>query len=161
VFSAQYYDTNGTARGEKAVHRLEKADYRPSLSTGKPVFTSQEAGEARGGVQAVDGLVDRDLYWNAGPAPQWLQIDLEKVQEIKQVDVCTYWDGRRYYQFIVEVSTDGRKWTQAADWRTNTGTATPEGYICTFAPVKARYVKVTMLKNSANPGLHLTEVRVF
>jgi hypothetical protein len=161
TFSAQYYDANGKARGEKVVRQLVKADYRSSLSTGKPVTTSQEAGEARGGVQAVDGLVDRDLYWNAGPAPQWLQIDLEKVQEIKQVDVCTYWDGRRYYQFIVEVSEDGKKWTEAADWRTNTKTATPDGYICTFDPVKARYVKITMLKNSANPGLHLTEVRVY
>ncbi len=161
TFTGQYFDSEGQPRGETLVYALEKADYRPSLSTGKPVSTSFERGEARGGKQVVDGLVDRDLFWDGGRAPQWLQIDLEKAQKIKQVDVCTYWDGGRYYQFTVEVSKDGKAWKEVADRRANTETATEKGYTCTFDPVTARYVKVTMLKNSANPGMHLTEVRVF
>lgn len=161
TFKAKHFDPDGRPRGETLVHKLVKVDYRPSLSTGKPVSTSMERGEARGGKQAVDGVVDRDLYWDAGPAPQWLQIDLEEAQSIQQVDVCTYWDGGRYYQFTVEVSEDGKKWTEVADHRTNTEVATDQGYTCTFDPVSARYVRITMLKNSANPGLHLTEVRVY
>jgi|GEM_PF-7131015 len=39
--------------------------------------------------------------------------------------------------------------------------STPEGAEHTFAPVKGRYVSVNMLKNSANPGVHLNEIAVF
>ncbi len=35
------------------------------------------------------------------------------------------------------------------------------GVMHEFDPVIARYIRVTMLSNSANPGLHLVEVRAF
>jgi hypothetical protein len=31
----------------------------------------------------------------------------------------------------------------------------------TFAPTKARYIRVNMLKNSDNPAVHLVEVRAY
>ena len=43
----------------------------------------------------------------------------------------------------------------------NTTPATEQGNLHKFKPVNARYVRVTMLKNSANPGVHIVEVKVY
>ena len=45
-------------------------------------------------------------------------------------------------------------------WK-NTEPGTDKGYTHKFAPVKARYVKVNMLKNSDNPAVHLVDLRVY
>ena len=47
------------------------------------------------------------------------------------------------------------------DASANTAPATPEGYRHRFDPAPARYIRATMLKNSANPAVHLVEVRAF
>ena len=67
----------------------------------------------------------------------------------------------RYYQFKVEVSPDGAAWTCVGDLSANTAPATKEGVTFSFQAVAARYVRVTMLKNSANPGMHISELSVF
>lgn len=77
------------------------------------------------------------------------------------MQVVPYFDGQRYYQYTVEVSTDGEKWATVADASKNTEVGTEKGYLHTFEPAKARYVRVNMLKNSANPAMHLVEVRVY
>jgi hypothetical protein len=45
--------------------------------------------------------------------------------------------------------------------RNNTTKATDQGYRCKFEPVDARYIRATLTKNSANPGLHIVEIRAF
>ena len=47
------------------------------------------------------------------------------------------------------------------DMSANTKPAVATGDMHKFAPADARYVRITMLKNSANPGVHLVEFRVF
>jgi len=131
-----------------------------SLTTGKPVTASAtEAGYVP--QNAVDGIVERDKAWWAGPSPQWLQVDLEKVHEVGKLEVFPFWDGGRYYQYKVELSVDGKAWTQVVDMSTNTKPSTAAGDTHTIAPTPARYIKITMLKNSANPGVHLVELRAF
>ena len=78
-----------------------------------------------------------------------------------RVQVVPHWDGVRYYQYTVDVSTDGEKWTQVADASKNAEVGTEKGYMHKFDAVKARYVRVNMLKNSSNPAVHLVEVRVY
>ena len=131
-----------------------------NLTTGKPVTASSVEG---GYVpeNALDGIVERDKAWWAGPSPQWLQVDLEAVHKINKLEVFPFWDGGRYYQYKVEVSTDGKAWTQVVDMSTNTKPATATGDTHTIAPTPARYIKITMLKNSANPGVHLVELRAY
>jgi len=131
-----------------------------NLTTGKPVKASGvEPGYPA--ENAVDGIVELNRAWWAGPYPQWLQIDLGKVYKLDSAEVFPYWDGGRYYQYTVELSTDGTAWTKVVDMSTNTKPAKPEGDLHKFAPTPGRYVKVNMLKNSANVGVHLVEVRVF
>jgi len=160
--TARFFDTTGRARGAAWARTLKKVAYRKTLTTGKPTTASAGVGTGHGPEQAVDGLIDIDRFWGCGgPAPQWWRVDLGKVVTLGEVQVFPYWDGRRYYQYTVEVSTDGAKWTEVVDRRANTAPATPQGYRHPLKPIPGRYIRVTMLKNSANPGLHLVEVRGF
>ncbi len=134
--------------------------YEKNLTTGKPVTASQTESTYIP-ENAVDGSVLLDTAWWSGPAPQWLQIDLEKVYRLNRVAVFPFWDGQRYYQYTVELSTDGTNWTQVVDMSSNTTPAKPEGVESTFKATEGRFVRVNMLKNSANPGVHLVEVRVY
>ncbi len=43
----------------------------------------------------------------------------------------------------------------------NTKKSTRDGVEHTFPKIAARYVRVNLLKNSANPGVHLNELQVF
>jgi len=132
----------------------------PGIAVGKPVRcsgTPEPGGDAK---YAVDGL-NGGAFWSIHDYPQWLEIDLEKATRIGSIQVVTYSDGSRYYQYTVEVSTDGQTWTKVVDMSKNTEIAKSKGVLHTFNPVDARYVRVNMLFNSANPGVHLREVRVF
>ncbi|HET6248916.1 MAG TPA: family 20 glycosylhydrolase [Tepidisphaeraceae bacterium] len=136
----------------------------PNLATHKPVSegpgpkrTDEWSAEA-----AVDGKADDpNHHWaSTDPAPQWLQVDLEKEYPIDSINVITYWDGSRYYQFNVEASLDGKKWTKVVDFSGNKTPATAAGYSAKFPKTQARYVRVNMLKNSANPYVHIVELIV-
>ena len=61
----------------------------------------------------------------------------------------------------IDVSTDGRSWTTVVDASGNKIRATQSGYRHKIEPVDARYIRVNMLKNSANPGVHIVEFRAY
>ena len=147
---------------KKYVPIIEKAyQFEQNLTTGKPVTVSGGTQPGHPPEMAVDGIADRSSAWWAAPWPQWLQIDLEKTVRIGSIDVFTYWDGGRYYQYTVETSLDGKKWTQVVDMSRNEKPATAAGDRHTIRPTDARYVRVNMLKNSANEGVHIAEIRVY
>jgi len=74
--------------------------------------------------------------------------------------MITYFNNRRYYQYRVATSTDGKVWKQVIDQRSNTTTARAAGRTFTFQPVTARYVRTTFTKNSQNDkaGGHIVEI---
>ncbi|MCY2931472.1 MAG: family 20 glycosylhydrolase [Planctomycetota bacterium] len=137
---------------------------KPNLATGKPVSVGPgpDRTDGWGAATAVDGRADNvDAHWaSSEPAPQWLRIDLQKVFPIDRVNVMTFVDGNRYYQLTAEVSVDGKDWKKVGDLSGNTAPATQAGYDMKFAKTDARYVKINMLKNSANPYVHVVEVVV-
>lgn len=110
---------------------------------------------------AVDGETKLNAYWESATPGAWLCIDLQKCQAISGVKVITFFGDGRYYQYYVEISTDNKMWKRVADMSKNTQPATEEGFIHNFASVDARYVRVVMLKNSTNPGLHIVEIEVY
>ncbi len=155
--TARYFDAAGKPRGYTwSVHCNKK-----NLTMGKPVTTSSAVNPNERPQNVVDGYVDVGKYWGTIPAPQWLKVDLEKEYTLDRVHIFPYWDGHRYYQYTIEVSTDGKKWTMAVDASKNTQTETQSGRLHKFKPIPARYVKVNMLKNSDNPAVHLVELWVF
>jgi hexosaminidase len=157
------FDAGGARVSIEQNLHYDRINYEKSLTTDKPVTASSHEGDAVPGY-VNDGFAMKDIWrgwWGATPCPQWIKIDLEKPEMVNRVVVFPYWDGGRYYQYIVEVSTDDKQWTKVVDMSKNTARATPEGQESKFDPIQARYIKVTVLKNSANPGAHLVEVRAF
>ncbi|MCY2924175.1 MAG: discoidin domain-containing protein, partial [Planctomycetota bacterium] len=135
--------------------------FEQTLSTGKPVEASGPRNNDEGCELAGDGWVDSSKFWGSIPAPQWWKVDLQKEYQIDRVHVYPFWDEVRYYQYTVEVSTDGKDWKQVIDASKNTTPGTEKGYLHKFDATPARYVRVNMLKNSDNPAVHLVEVRVY
>jgi len=160
---ALFFDQTGSARGQEWSMSFEKIPYEVNLATGKPVSDSMKGGETDKLVpeNANDGWVILEKFWGAHPWPQWWQVDLEKTHDLNKVQLFFYWDGKRYYQYTVDVSADAKKWTNVADRSSNTDIATSEGVVHEFAPVSARYIRVNMLKNSANQGVHIVEFRAY
>lgn len=157
VISARYFDAAGKPRGDLWTTCYEKKN----LTTGKPVTISGSISETEKPEYAVDGIADIGKYWGTIPAPQWLQVDLQKEVSLDRVHIWPYWDGERHYTYSIEVSVDGKNWTKVVDASTNTETETERGRLHKFNATKARYVKVNMLGNSSNPAVHIVELKVF
>jgi len=133
----------------------------PNLTMGKPASASSVFG-SYAPEKAVDGIADDlESSWQADPYPQWLQIDLEKAIPVDCLQVFPYWDGERYYRYTIDGSADGEKWSRLVDWSNNKTPAAPKGDLHIFAPVMIRYIRVNMLYDSANTGVHIVEVRAF
>ena len=147
---------------KKYVPAIERAyQYERNLTTGKPVTVSGGTQPGHPPELAVDGLADRSSAWWAAPWPQWLRVDLQKVVRVGSIELFTYWDSGRYYQYTVNVSVDGKSWTQVVNMGRNTRPATAAGDRHSIAPTDARFVRVNMLHNSANEGVHIAEIRVY
>jgi hypothetical protein len=156
-----YFDSANKPRGLVWKQRFKKVDFDPTnITYKKPVIlwgnSTKQAAEV-----AVDGIVDHEQFLDIQPAPQQFAVDLLESKTLDKVVLYTYWDGGRYYQYKIDVSPDRRQWTTVADASRNHAIATEHGYTHTFAPVPARYIRVTMLRNSANPGLHIIELRAY
>lgn len=130
------------------------------IAVGARAFDSGHTEPGGSPANAVDGLAT-GKYWAASPAPQWWAAELAQPETIDRITVFAYPDSSRYYKYTIETSMDGEKWVPAVDFSQNTEPSTRLGYKHTFAPVQARFVRVSMLHNSANIGVHLVEVRVF
>jgi HEAT repeat protein len=110
---------------------------------------------------AVDGKKTIASYWGCTPPPCTLTLDLGRTEQIGRVRVTPYWDGRRFYRYRVESSVDGKAWHPVVDASENSKPATPEGVMHVFKPVDARHLRVVMLHNSVNPGLHIVELEIY
>jgi alpha-N-acetylglucosaminidase len=131
----------------------------PGIAVGKPVTVSGGTEAGTRPEVVVDGKTSRE-YWAASPPPVWLQVDLEKPCQVSEIDLFCYHGDERYYQYKLDVSLDGKAWTTVVDASKNTELSTYRGYRHKFPAVSARYVRVTMLHNSANIGQHIYELRV-
>ena len=82
------------------------------ISTGKSVTTNGSVTTESAGT--VNAVTDNNLstYCALGnKGDTYVQIDLGSVQDCGKVVFLPYWnDGRRYYNFKVEVSSDGTNW---------------------------------------------------
>lgn len=131
-----------------------------NAATGKPVTVTNPEADIDPKV-AVDGNIDRDRHW-AGRTPSSLTVDLQAELLVDKVTLMTYYDGGRYYQYTIEGSRDGITWFMLDDASKNTAVAAASGYTTMLKePQRCAYIRVNMLKNSANPGTHIVELMVF
>ncbi|MHB1461449.1 MAG: discoidin domain-containing protein [Armatimonadota bacterium] len=143
-----------------------RAGKMQNLAAFKPVAASDISGNGAGahGLGPVPEYVtdgQTNTYWAADLGPQWVEVDLQKAQPINRIVVRNYFSGEgRYYRYRIVVSRDHVNWRQLA-FTNGTTPATAEGDAYNFGPDSARYVRVIMLSNSANPGLHVSELEVY
>ncbi|MDD3926205.1 MAG: discoidin domain-containing protein [bacterium] len=122
---------------------------------------------------AVDGDVSNSMYWASGmtnrefPLPQWLEIDLGQERQIDHIYVkLHHWENadpetRKFIvKYVVEASQDGKNWTAVVDERNNIAPVKDYGLERWFDPVSARYVRLTVLKNSGHSGARVAEIKV-
>ncbi|MCY2931307.1 MAG: family 20 glycosylhydrolase [Planctomycetota bacterium] len=142
-------------------------NYEKNITTGKPTVSGKGTGTNEpstyetGVSLACDGLVEVDKHWGMSPFPCWLKIDLQKTVKLDEIRLICWWGDGRSYQYAIELSNDEKTWTKVVDASANTKETTEQGYDHKFAPTHARYIRVVMLKNSANIAVHIVEVRAY
>ncbi|HOX37867.1 MAG TPA: DUF6067 family protein [Candidatus Brocadiia bacterium] len=110
---------------------------------------------------AVNGKRDNEgEHWAAENIPVFLTVLLPKPSDINTIRLWTFWNGRRYYQYIIEGSSDGEKWEMLADMRDNKRPAGPDGEFYRFPTRNVSQVRVTFVHNSESDraGGHIVEI---
>ena len=125
---------------------------------------------------AVDGKLNNNDFWQSDldekrryifDLPQMLDIDLGEVEIIDHIFILfRTWEHRALekrqfiYKYVIEASEDGEKWLSVIDERKNESPAHPKGLERWFEPVSARYVRLTVIRNSAKAGAQVVEIKV-
>lgn len=159
---AQVMHPDGTPIGSGFSQTYYQIVNDPSLTTGKPVRASTD--DIRPGLAELtnNGRITLWEHWEGHVGEDvWIEIDLEEPTLVSRLKVYNYWDNYRYYQYTIDGSVDGTNWTQLVDFSQNTEKTSMAGYNHTIAPTTVRYLKLNLLYNSANPGLHVTEFSAF
>jgi hypothetical protein len=163
--AARCFDAANKPYGRIFQEKYTLANVEDNLTTGKPA-TASRSGSGEVPELAVDGMVEvksafEPTFWGSAPYPQWWMVDLEKAANLQELQLYTFWGDGRSYQYTIEGSTDGKAWHTLVDASTNAAAADAKGYTHTFKPTPARYVRVNMLKNSNNQGVHIVELRAY
>lgn len=107
---------------------------------------------------ATDG--NPETCWGADYPPHWVSVDLGRLETISAVRVINYYADQRFYRYRVELSEDAKTWTPVAE-KTDEALATAEGTWHRFAPRPTRHLRIVMLSNSANCGVHVAEIEAY
>jgi len=133
-----------------------------NLAEGRPATSDVAHQGSNVPAKAVDGnSTDKGgSAWFGSRWPCYLQVDLGAAVPLDAAQVWFYWDSRAY-RYTLDVSADGQTWQTVVDAKDNTIPATADGVTHRFAPATGRYVRLNVLKNSANEAVHVVELRVF
>jgi hypothetical protein len=141
---------------KKAIDDLFKQEANVAL--GKPVATDVPTEGNHVPANLTDGTTNK--AWHGAKSPAHATIDLGSVQTVGALHVTFYNDDGRTYTFTLELSEDGKAWKQVAGNADAPKPATAEGLRLDFAPTPARHARLTVLKNSANPAVHVLELKL-
>lgn len=129
-------------------------------SSGSDQSVSSSAGATSDKIN--DG--DRTTYWDGGKYSDspYATVDLGDIYVLDLINVITYWQSSRYYQFEVYTSINGTDFTKVgAKTTTEKETILGTNIDLSEQSVYARYVKVVGTYNSANTAFHINELRVY
>lgn len=159
---AQAFGMDGERVGQGVSETYYVIIEQPSLTTGKRTWATNEKIRPGLAALATNGRVTLWEQWGGHVGEEvWIAVDLDQVEPVRRFQVQNFWDGYRYYQYTIDGSMDGEEWTQLVDFSDNTEVATIDGYVHEIEPASVRYVRINLLYNSANPGLHLVEFGAF
>ena len=134
---------------------LTVAPIRPaSLAANSIVTASSVYQPAYRPEYAIDG--DEDTYWSSAfQDDAWLAVDLREPKKIGRVNIL--WENAYAKSFSVQVSPDGRTWTDV--YKTNHGNGGLSEI--TFKPVTARHVRVLCTQRGTQWGNAIRELEIF
>ncbi len=159
---ARWFDEAGLPQGEEFAQIYYEIVQQSSLTTGKPIWATNESDRPGLAGLANNGRVTLWEQWGGHVGEGvGLTVDLENPVTVRRLQVQNFWDGRRYYQYTIDGSLDGEQWEALVDHSGNTDIATIDGYVHEIAPAEVRYLRLNLLYNSANPGLHVVEFSAF
>ncbi|MBC7287870.1 MAG: discoidin domain-containing protein, partial [Armatimonadetes bacterium] len=98
-----------------AAHVIEAQVFGPD-GKALPVAAVSSSGDDTGHPvsDVIDGITDqaRNGWWSdrRKGLPAWVTLDLGQAVRVAKIWVLTYADGKRWYDYRVEVSADGRQW---------------------------------------------------
>ncbi len=130
-----------------------------NLALGQHVTTN--GGDESCASFAVDGKTTEGEWWAGNPFPAHITVDLVREAPVKKFRVHFYHDHKRYYQYIIQTSTDGLIYKTVVDQSKSTTPSSPIPFEHDITPVYARYVRLLVTRNSANPSVHVKELEVF
>lgn len=131
----------------------------PTIPVNLALNKSIEASGGSGISTINDG--NTNGFWDGGVAPAEFTIDLGTGCFIQSFRAITYYGDGRYYHYDIYTSLDGLKFTKAAS-KLDNSQATSSGDVFELeTPINARYVRVNMTYNSANPSVHMREFEVW
>ncbi|MGE0545879.1 MAG: discoidin domain-containing protein [Kofleriaceae bacterium] len=93
--------------------------------------------------------------WAVNGSGQWLQLDQGSEQTVSGVDIAWYKGGQRKSNYAISASLDGTTFADVATGQSS-GLGDRKERIG-FAPVKARYVRVTVNGNTLSSWASFTE----
>jgi hypothetical protein len=129
---------------------------RQGLAVGRPVLASSSIAQdgATSAAAAVDG--NPATRWSSEFSdPQWIAVDLGQTERVSRV--VLQWEAACAKVYTLDVSPDGKTWKTVYENRSGRG-GTEE---IRFAPVEARWVRMTGTRRATNFGYSLWELGVF
>ena len=146
----------------------EKPKPQPALEKGAVVSGNvalASAGAVPSAPSNADQLNDRNSTkytgstgFASGSWPCEISLTFPKVYQLKTIRFLL-WDGDdRYYRYTIDVSADGKEWTQLADRSKGKWKSWQE---FNFPPRPVKKIRVNGLYNSANSGFYIVEMEAF
>jgi hypothetical protein len=126
----------------------------PDLAAARPWRASSSLYTCNPSARQCGGVTTAIFFHTREEQEPWVEIDLQSVTRISRVEVDNRSDGgaERAVPLIVEVSTDGAKYTKVAErWELFST------WEAKFEPIEARYVR---LRSPRQTMLHLERVSV-
>lgn len=170
-----YYFTDAT--GGKSDVILQEIDVYEGVEIDKSKLeveassTESNEGARNGqGFSMIDG--DVETYWHStwssssNPVyPHWFTVDLGEERLFEGIEMIRRHNntGGGFKTFNIEYSVDGKKWVLIQKDLYFNSTSTPAAWQrYSVEPIKARYVRVTMVEASGSAtSTHLAEINVF
>ena len=105
----------------------------------------------------IDGLANRETFHTNEEEAPWAEVELPGEAELSAVYIGNRDSNTaRLVPFVLEVSADGKQWKQVGR-----ASKVQAEYRFTFAPVKAKYVRLTCRPEGRKTYLHLRKFCVF
>lgn len=126
----------------KMYQRSPTSKVLENLAKNKTATSNSPSWEGNEPAKATDN--NSNTFWYPyGGSNHELQVDLGQVySNVNGTEIS--WDSASRYPYKIEMSADGNTWTTVKDRMTETGRPLLQTSTDTFAPVDARYIKLTI-----------------